>query len=103
MGVVDFTKARRLVKFQKPTGFQTLPVLGRLQNLLLPLYFRGNVSLPFAYLFLLKEGLFHEEGGGQGSSAYRVGWAMDFLSCGYKIFVFYIIMLPTKNGHNFRE
>ena len=28
-----------------PLGFKTLPVLGRLQNLLLPLYFRGNVSL----------------------------------------------------------
>jgi hypothetical protein len=27
-------------------GFKPLPFLGRLQNLLLPLYFRGNVSLP---------------------------------------------------------
>jgi hypothetical protein len=28
-------------------GFKTLPILGHLQNLLLPLYFQGNVSLPF--------------------------------------------------------
>ena len=30
-----------------PLGFKTLPILGHLQNLLLPLYFGGNVSLPF--------------------------------------------------------
>ena len=55
VGVVDFTKARGLAKFQspqslvhhgEPLGFKTLPFLGRLQNLLLPLYFQGNVSLP---------------------------------------------------------
>ena len=53
VGVVDFTKARGLAKFQspqalvhhgEPLGFKTLPFLGHLQNLLLPLYFRGNVS-----------------------------------------------------------
>ena len=50
VGVVDFTNAQGLVKFQSPrvlTGprvFETLTILGRLQNLLLPLYFRGNVS-----------------------------------------------------------
>ena len=26
-----------------PLGYKILPILGRLQNLLLPLYFRGNV------------------------------------------------------------
>ena len=40
VGVVDFIKARG------PLGFKTLPLLGHLQNLLLPLYFWGNVSLP---------------------------------------------------------
>ena len=64
VGVVDYTKARGLVKFQSPRigkiskaagpagplGFKTLPFLGRLQNLLLPLYFRGNVSLLFYIL-----------------------------------------------------
>ena len=47
MGVVDFTKARGLVNILHggPLGFKKLPILGRLQNLLLPLYFRGNVSL----------------------------------------------------------
>ena len=39
VGVVNFTKASGLVKFQSPQA------LGRLENLLLPLYFRGNVSL----------------------------------------------------------
>ena len=38
VGVVDFTKACGLVKFP------TLPILGCLQNLLPPLYFRGKVS-----------------------------------------------------------
>ena len=37
VGVVDFTKAHRVVKFH--LGFKTLPLLGHLQNLLLPLYF----------------------------------------------------------------
>ena len=41
--VVDFTKARGPFG---PLGFKTLPILGHLQNLLLPLYFWGNVSLP---------------------------------------------------------
>ena len=35
-------------------GFKILPFLGRLQNLLLPLYFRGNVSLLFSLLALRK-------------------------------------------------
>ena len=30
-----------------PLGFKTLPILGRLQNLLLLLYFWGNISLPY--------------------------------------------------------
>ena len=30
-------------------GFKPLPILGRLQNLLLPLYFQGNVSLSDLY------------------------------------------------------
>ena len=38
VGVVDFTKAHGLV-FQSPGGFKTLPILGHLQNLILPLYF----------------------------------------------------------------
>ena len=41
VGVVDFTKAREVVKFQSPRAFGAL---GHLQNLLLPLYFWGNVS-----------------------------------------------------------
>ena len=41
VGVVDFTKARGPFG---PLGFKTLPLLGHLQNLLLPLYFWGNVS-----------------------------------------------------------
>ena len=36
VGVVDFTKARGPFG---PLGFKTLPILGHLQNLLLPLYF----------------------------------------------------------------
>ena len=36
VGVVDFTKARGPFG---PLGFKTLPLLGHLQNLLLPLYF----------------------------------------------------------------
>ena len=40
MGVVDFTKARGPFG---PLGFKRLPLLGHLQNLLLPLYV--NVSL----------------------------------------------------------
>ena len=40
--VVNFTKARGLVKFQST---RALRALGLLQNLLLPLYFGGNVSL----------------------------------------------------------
>ena len=43
LGVVDFTKTSGLVKFQ---SLRALRALGLLQNLLLPLYFRGNVSLP---------------------------------------------------------
>ena len=42
VGVVDFTKARGPFG---PLGFKTLPLLGRLQNLLLPLYFWGNVFI----------------------------------------------------------
>ena len=42
VGVVDFTKACRLVKFQSPRALQAH---GHLQNLLLLLYFWGNVSL----------------------------------------------------------
>ena len=46
-----FCKRLRIGNVLKPKGlpgpasFETLPVLGLLQNLLLPLYFRGNVSL----------------------------------------------------------
>ena len=47
VGLVDFTKPCRLVKFQSP-------ILGRFQNLLLPLYFRGNVSLLSDLLAKLK-------------------------------------------------
>jgi hypothetical protein len=36
VGVVDFTKARGPFR---PFGFKTLPILGHLQNLQLPLYF----------------------------------------------------------------
>jgi hypothetical protein len=52
VGVVDFIKARGLVKFQsqRALGFKTLPILGRLQDLLLPLYFQGNVSLFYKVL-----------------------------------------------------
>ena len=39
VGVVDFTKARGPFG---PLGFKILPLLGHLQNLLLPLYFWGN-------------------------------------------------------------
>ena len=39
VGVVDFTKGHGL-------AFEILPISGFLLNLLLPLYFRGNVSLP---------------------------------------------------------
>ena len=42
VGVVDFTKACGVVKFQSPRALQAL---GHLKNLLLPLYFWGNVSL----------------------------------------------------------
>ena len=48
VGVV-VTNARGLVKFQSPRA-RTLPILGHLQNLLLPLYFWGNVSLPCMYM-----------------------------------------------------
>ena len=43
VGIVDFTKARGVVNFQSPRALQAL---GHLQNLLLQLYFWGNVSLP---------------------------------------------------------
>ena len=48
VGVVDFTKARRLVKFQ---NLWALQALGHLQNLLLPLYFWGNVSILKSYFW----------------------------------------------------
>ena len=50
-GSSRFYKSLRIGKISKPAGpggplgFKTLPFLGRLQNLLLPLYFRGNVSM----------------------------------------------------------
>ena len=34
--------AQEKFKSRRPLGFKTLPILGRLQNLLLPLYFGGN-------------------------------------------------------------
>ena len=52
VGVVDYTRACGLVKFQSPqalTGFETLPILRHLQNLLLPVYFRDNVSLYMSF------------------------------------------------------
>ena len=53
VGVEDLTKAHgpktgscKIYSSHFILGFKTLPILGGLQNLLLPLYFRGNVSLP---------------------------------------------------------
>jgi hypothetical protein len=52
VGEVDFIKIRWLVKFQSPPalvgplGIKTLPFLEGLQNLLLSLYFWGNVPFP---------------------------------------------------------
>ena len=59
VGLVDFTKARRLAKFQSqqvlvgPWALKHfwLPVLGRLQNLLLPLHVQGNHSFFLSKLY----------------------------------------------------
>ena len=50
MEAIDFEKARRPFGL---LGFKTLPVFGLLQNLLLQLYFLGNVSLFCAQTLLL--------------------------------------------------
>ena len=50
-----FYKSRQIGKISEPTGFQTLPVLGRLQNLLLPLYVKGYVSFLLLIQVLLNQ------------------------------------------------
>ena len=61
VGVVDFTKSPQIGKISKPVGpggpldFKILPVLGRLQNLLLPLYVQGNVSFLLLIQALLNQ------------------------------------------------